>query len=313
MRIQKPGEINEHLVMLGTRENNLYLVKGDPFILIGGGGQWIVPEIERQIRDFRIDMDRVKYLCIGHTHYDHCGAVPYLQKRYPHLSVLASIGAVKLFAMEKAVRNMRTFSHKVMEDLGLPMVFEGISLEFDGISVARGLKEGDRIDLGGDLVFDVFETPGHSRCAMTLYAPEKKWLFPSDSLSIPVDDAGEFASTASESYISYLNSLKKLENLDVQLCAWEHFGVVTDEDARGIIQRAIRFTLNEIRRVRDLLAKTGDSEVVARMTAREWLDRTGFGFLPYDIMVHICRGMIKNVLEEAVEESDYLPSDYQTP
>ena len=133
---------NDRLMLFGTPRNISYLVKGNRYMLIGGGGQWIVPELERQFRENQIDMDRIQYLLIGHTHYDHCGAVPYLQRRYPHLQVLASREAEKLFSMEKAQRNMRTFSHQVMQEMGLPMEFEGVSLEFDKIHVDRTLEEG---------------------------------------------------------------------------------------------------------------------------------------------------------------------------
>ena len=76
MWIEQVGEINEQLMLLGTRKTIMYLLKGDRYTLLGGGGQWIVPELERQFTQFQIDMDRVQYLVVGHTHYDHCGAVP---------------------------------------------------------------------------------------------------------------------------------------------------------------------------------------------------------------------------------------------
>jgi len=35
--------------------------------------------------------------------------------------------------------------------------------------------------------------------------------------------------------------------------------------------------------------------------ARDWLDKSGFPFLPYDVMFYISRGMIKNALQEKVD------------
>ena len=235
-------------------------------------------------------MDRIQYLLIGHTHYDHCGAIPYLRRRYPHLQVLASREAEKLFGMEKAQRNMRTFSHQVMQEMGLPLEFEGVSLEFDKIHVDRTLEDGDRVDLGSGLSFGVIETPGHSRCSMTLYEPQEKWLFPSDSMAVPVGKRDRFMSTASESFIVYLDSLKKLAALDTRLCAWEHFGVMTDEDARDIVRRVIRYTLEYKRRLVEHVGQTGDVEETARWAARDYLATTGFEFLTFDVMLHIARG-----------------------
>ena len=50
MWIQDAGEINDRLILLGTRQNSSYLVKGERHMLIGVGGQWVVPELERQMR-----------------------------------------------------------------------------------------------------------------------------------------------------------------------------------------------------------------------------------------------------------------------
>ncbi|MGA2400806.1 MAG: MBL fold metallo-hydrolase [Syntrophobacteraceae bacterium] len=306
MWIQTPGAVNDRLMLFGTRRNTLYLVKGDRHMLIGGGGQWIVAELERQFREYRIDMDRIQYLLIGHTHYDHCGAIPYLRRRYPHLQVLASREAEKLYGMEKAQRNMRTFSHQVMREMGLPLEFEGVSLEFDKIHVDRVLEDGDRVDLGSGLSFGVIETPGHSRCSITLCEPQEKWLFPSDSMAVPVGKDDRFMSTASESFIVYLDSLKKLAALDTRLCAWEHFGVMTDEDARDIVRRVIRYTMEYKHSLVEHVGQTGDVEKTARWAARDWLATTGFEFLTFDVMLHIARVMVKNALEEQVNQSCYL-------
>ncbi len=306
MWIQAPGAVNDRLMLFGTPRNILYLVKGDRYMLIGGGVQWIVPELERQFREYQIDIDRIEYLLIGHTHYDHCGAVPYLQRRYPHLQVLASREAEKLYGMEKAIRNMRKFSHQVMQNMGLPLELDGVSLEFDKIHVDRTLTDGDRVDLGSGLSFGIIETPGHSRCSMALYAPQQKWLFPSDSMAVPVGKRDGFVSTASESFIVYLDSLKKLTALDIRLCAWEHFGVMTQEDVRDIVGRVIRYTLEYKRQLAEHAGQTGDVEETARWAARNFLDTTGFEFVPFDVSLYIQRVMVKNALEEQVSQSDYL-------
>ncbi|MCK4984080.1 MAG: MBL fold metallo-hydrolase, partial [Desulfobacterales bacterium] len=294
------GEINDRLVRLGTRHSVIYLAKGDRYMLIGAGGQWVLPALEQQIQDFDIDMDRVRYLLIGHSHYDHCGTVPYLQKRYPHLKVLASRRATELYAKEKAVSNMRKFSRQAMETMGAPAQLNGISLEFDGIRVARALQEGERVDLGNNLSFDVFETPGHSRCSMMVYAAEQKWLFCSDSMPIPapVGNGYRFMCTASESFVTYLASLKKLEKLPIQLCAWEHYGYMTGDEARRIISDATNMTLEYKRLLRKRVEQSDNMETIVRWAAQDWLDATGFKFLSFEVMLHITRTMIKNAVAE---------------
>jgi glyoxylase-like metal-dependent hydrolase (beta-lactamase superfamily II) len=308
MWIKEPGEIYEKLVLLGTPQNCVYLVKGDRHMLIGGGASWMAAEFDRQIVEFNIDMDRVRHLIISHSHYDHCTAVPYFQKRYPHIEVLASESAAKIFKKDKAVVNLRAFSRQVMEDLNLPDVLNGISLDFDGVHVTRTVREGDVIDLGGNLAFQVYETPGHSRCAITLFEPGRKWLFPSDSVAFPFPGRGEnnFIATAFDGYEIYLNSLKKLANLGTRLCGWEHYGAMIDSDAEDIVNRVIRFTLEKKRSLRDMVAESGDLVNVAEAVARDWVDKTGFGFLRYEIMLPIITYVVRNAVEEVFDESRYL-------
>ncbi|MFC1859798.1 MBL fold metallo-hydrolase, partial [Thermodesulfobacteriota bacterium] len=247
MWIQQPGEINEHLIILGTIQNMIYLVKGERYMLIGGGALWMVHEFEKQVNEAGLDMDRIQYLVIGHTHYDHCTAVPYIQKRYPHIKVLASHAAEKLFDRENTVRHIRAFTRYVMEYLGLPNELEGVSLDFDDIHITQTLREGDRVDLGSGLGFEVYETPGHSRCSITLYEPRQNWLFPSDSLAWPFPGrhVGEYAPTVFDGFEVYLNSLNKLIPLKTRLCGWEHYGAFTDEEAEDIVTSVIRYTLAE--------------------------------------------------------------------
>ncbi|GAB6910128.1 hypothetical protein DESC_200007 [Desulfosarcina cetonica] len=300
---QNPGAVNDHLVLLGTRENNVYLLKGDVHMLVGGGCQWIVRELMEQIQAWKIDMQRVKYLFIGHSHFDHCGAVPFLQKRYPHLEVLASRPADKYFNMPKAVHNARTFGRQALQQMGVANEFEGISLDFDTIRVKRVLRDGDRLDLGQGMVATVFETPGHSRCAMTLYLEKQKWLFPSDALSLPIDNGRQFACTASESFVEYMHSLNRMDALDVELCAWEHYGWVAGEDARQVVSRVKQATLAYKETLKTHVESSGDVEATAEWAARQWLAQTQFKFIPFNVMHHICRQMVQNAVQEEVNAS----------
>jgi glyoxylase-like metal-dependent hydrolase (beta-lactamase superfamily II) len=301
MWIQTPGEIEYRLVFLGTRQNCLYLLRGDRYLLIGGGGPWVVPTLESQFREYRIDMDRVEYLLIGHTHFDHCGAVPYLKKRYPHIKVVASRGAAQVFGKEKAVRIVRGLNRQVMKNIGLPMEFAGTSLDFDGVHLAQDLKEGDLLDLGDGLQLRVFETPGHSICAMTVYEPERNWLFPSDSLHFPAGNGKEFMPTVSESFSQYLNSLRKLENLKIRLCAWEHHGVMKNHDAENIVKKGINFTIHFKDQILKLLARLKDPDKVADFITRDWLEKTHFEFLTYDVMFNVAQNMVKKAVEEKID------------
>ena len=298
MWIKTPGIINDRMVLLGTGQNNIYLLKGEVHMLVGGGAPWMVPELMDQIKDWDIDMQRIQYLFVGHSHFDHAGAVPFLQKRYPHLKILASQEAARFLAMPKAVKNARKFCKDALNRMGIPDTVEGISLDFDPIDHVQVLGDDERIDIGDGLVLRAFETPGHSRCTMALYAEEQKWLFPSDAMSIPIHEGWDFACMASESFVDYVRSLKRLEKLDVSLCAWEHFGLMTDKHAHQIVQRVMDSTLVYKETLKKKVEGSGDVEAVIDWAAHQWLDQTGFKFIPFNMMHYICKQMVRNAIEE---------------
>ncbi len=301
MRIQTLGTVNDRLTFLGTRKSCVYLVKGEAHALMGGAGQWVVPELERQFHEWNVDMDRVRYLVLGHAHFDHCGAVPFLLRKYPHLQVIGSRGAAKLLGIPKAVQNIQKFSREATLRMGFPMEHEGISLEWEKTPLARVVEDGDILDLGQGMKLEFHEAPGHSRCGLITYIPSTRWLFPSDCLFVPSEDGENFLCTASESYQVYRESLQKIAHLETELCAWEHHGIWTGDDARGIVAQGIAWTRDYQSRIREALAAGQDPEQLALDLSSEWLERAQFPFLVAEISQHIMRGMTSNATEEPLD------------
>ena len=78
-------------------------------------------------------------------------------------------------------------------------------------------------------------------------------------------------------------------------------GAVTGADVKDLLGRGIRSTLAFKRFIQEEIEKKKDPDTVAHRMARDWLDKSGFPFLPYDVMFYISRGMIKNALQEKVD------------
>lgn len=298
MWIRTCGPVAEELEFLGSPKSCVYLLKGDRYLLVGGAGPWVVPELERQFADFRVDLDRIDGVVLSHSHFDHCGAVPYLRRRIPGLRVYASAGTAAILAHEKAVENMRRFTRESLEQMGVPVDFGGASLDFETFPVARALGDGHEVDLGGGVRLTFFETPGHSRCSLTAYEPNRGWLFPGDSMPFPSADGSDLVSTASESFVVFCASLRKLQGLETSLCAWEHHGVRTQADARTVVRDALDFTARYKASVCDLLARTRNPERAAEEVCRNWLAEAQFPFLPERVMLHIARTIVSNAAAE---------------
>ncbi len=119
MWITNPGKISAHIDFLGTRKNAVFLLKGNEGMLIGGGMSYIGPSLETQFTRLEFDPRKIRYLAILHSHYDHCGAVPYLKRKFPHLRILASAYAQKVLANPKAIDFISDQNERMIEKTGL--------------------------------------------------------------------------------------------------------------------------------------------------------------------------------------------------
>ena len=73
---------------------------------------------------------------------------------------------------------------------------------------------------------------------------------------------------------------------------------MTGDEARRIISDATNVTLEYKRLLRKRVEQSDNMETIARWAAQDWLDATGFKFLPFEVMLHITRTMIKNAVAE---------------
>ena len=80
MRIAKAGWITDRILLLGSEESNVYLLKGEENTIVGGGMITIVPDILEQLDAFGIEESTITRLLILHTHFDHCAHSTVLRK-----------------------------------------------------------------------------------------------------------------------------------------------------------------------------------------------------------------------------------------
>jgi glyoxylase-like metal-dependent hydrolase (beta-lactamase superfamily II) len=151
---------------------------------------------------------------LTHRHRDHLGGVPQLRQRYRGLRV----------------------AKMIYHDDGLPEDVENLA---DGARI-----EGD----GATLV--AIHTPGHASDHLCYYLEEEKAVFTGDvvlggsTTVIPAEDGD---------LLDYLNSLKRLQGLDVQRIYPAHGPVI--EDAQGKLTEYIE---HRMLRERQILQALGD-------------------------------------------------------
>ncbi len=297
MLIQEPCKVTERIDFLGTRGNCLYLLKGKEAMIIGGGMSWIAPSLERQFSELDFDLKKIKYLVILHSHFDHCGAVPYLKRKFPHIQIVASAYSKEVFSKENAVNFIANINKEVMEKFGLQNECARLNLQFDGIQVDRVVAENDTIDLGDGIEAHFLEVPGHTKCSLAVYISGLKAMFPSDSAPPPTGDGSELSYPSPQYDFSlYMESLKKLSSYEVAVCGFEHNGIFVGEQAKKVLRQGLEQTEKFKNYVIEQCQQTGDWDKVAQKIAAEAMEKNKLPFLNLDLQTSLAKTIIRKVL-----------------
>jgi 2-aminobenzoylacetyl-CoA thioesterase len=274
----------------------MYLVMGESYALLGGGVPWVVQKLESQLDDFNIDRKRIRHVVISHAHHDHCGAVPYLLGKYPHIKTVSSQYCAYILNHSKPVSLIEQVNKSTLDALKHPHAVNGIPLDFHPIPIDLEVNDGDRLDLGDGLSLQFFQTPGHSRCSLSVYIPELKALFPADAVPFPEEEKRELTVTANHDYDEYIQSLEKLQNLDIHKVCYEHGGVLTEDDAAGIIPRSLEATLQQRERIQNRYEELKDFDRLVDEIAEKYQTLELFRLVPADTMRVITKRMVKSAL-----------------
>ncbi len=298
MLFKEPGKIIDQLEFLGNWQNCIYLLKGKEAMIVGGGMSWIAPDLEKQFAAMNIDPSQIRYLVITHSHFDHCGAVPYLKRKFPQVKILSSAYAQRVFSVTKAVQFIAAMNEKMAVNAGLCEKAKELNLQFDGVQVDQVVADQDTLDLGNGLEVRFLETPGHTQCSLSVYVPALKILFPSDSAAFPArDGSGVTHPSPQYDFRLYQESAKKLASLDVEILAFEHHGVLKGEEAKQFLIQAIAKAEEDRKFILEKVRKQEDMEEAVEKLTREFIEQTRFPFLSAEIQKTVSRTVVQKILE----------------
>ena len=168
----------------------------------------------------------------------------------------------------------------------LPEPIEDYAFKVDSI-----VKEGDTIDLGGGIVWKVYETPGHSPCHIALFEEKEGTLALGDTTGFYVPEEDVFWPNYFESLERYCNSIRKLAALPAKRAVLSHNAVI-EGDVRGHLQKAMHATEQYHNELLERLAKGESAEEIAMEKARFVDSLTDIR--PFKIMYDLSKVLIKN-------------------
>ena len=206
-----PKQLTDRVFLLGNHYVSIYLVKGDRFsILVEAGLSITAPQVIGQLKTLEIDPSSLKYLILTHTHADHVMGAPLIKEAFPQIKItgvseardlLSKKKIIDFFTREDSYTSNRLLDFKAV-DLYTPQTTS------PPFAVEEIVSPGDILDLGG-LSLHILDAPGHCRGGISLWEPQEKMLFCSDSLGFHLPPE-KFVSNF---YVDYDDFLKTFEAL----------------------------------------------------------------------------------------------------
>ena len=296
MIIDRPGKVTDRILLLGRKESCVYILKGEEeYALLGGGTAYIVPEVVEQLKEFAIAEQKIKRIVILHSHFDHCGIVPFFKKRWPWAKVTASSRAKDLLSDPKVIESIDYLNKALIAEHGREKEGEDLGLEFSGIDVEEVVKGGDILSCG-DLSMEVIDVPGHSSCSVAVYVSGERAMFGSDAGGVPLGD--QVFTSANSNFDKYQESLEKMAGYEIEVYLAEHFGARTGDDGRGYLEKAMEAAIKTRGILEASYARTRDVKESTEEVTDRLMTMLPDGFMPRDIIAMVAGQMLRYIARQ---------------
>lgn len=273
MILESKGKISDGFFAIGVPELPAFLLLGPRPTLFDAGMTFMGPLYLSGLKEHLGDPARLRFNFLTHSHFDHCGASPFLRRHIKGLEIGASPLAAETLQKPNAI--------KLIQSLGRDYELEYRDLigaedtTFDALDIDIVLQDGQEVDLGEGRVFRSIATPGHTRDSMCFYIPDMKALITGEAVGV-YDQNMTIHPEFLASYKDYLASLHKLASLEIDLIMMSHYFILTGDDARGYLARSIDRTEIFRKRIEQYLdVFHGDREKVVQRIYREDYEETG--------------------------------------
>jgi glyoxylase-like metal-dependent hydrolase (beta-lactamase superfamily II) len=187
-------------------------------------------------------------MLLTHSHFDHCGAAPYLLRAIPGARIGCSPHAANVLQKEKAIALINEFNAEYEERMRDEL--QGQDTSFTALPVSLQLSEGDTVTLAGGTL-EIFETPGHTKDCLSYLWREKGILFAGEAAGLCID--GEFHSVFLSDYASYIASIRKIMTIGADVLCMAHVGVLEGSNKVAVY---LQESLNAAESYRDKLEKS---------------------------------------------------------
>jgi len=240
--VSNPCRLADGLYCLGPYAMPVFLLDGDhPVLFESGMYQWGAHYLAEIVKI--LGNRNPSHILLTHMHFDHCGAAGYLKRHFPGALIGQSTEGAEIIKKQSAIDLITKLNAQGRE-----------GTFFEPFLVDMPLSEGDILRVSDNATIHVIKTPGHTWDHLSYYLPHLKALIPSEAVGVP--GRGDYIfSDFLIGYGSYIDSLKRLAALDVEILMLAHGFCYTGQDARDYFPRAIECTSRFRERIESLLGE----------------------------------------------------------
>jgi glyoxylase-like metal-dependent hydrolase (beta-lactamase superfamily II) len=289
-----PLVITPHLFQLGLPSFPVYLSWGTEGMLIEGGTGSTTDIIVKQIAMLGIDVSKIRYLCLTHTHFDHVGAVPRLRQLWSHLKVLTGAAGAALLQKDTFVQEFVPHDRMIGDILigRGDIVAHPSSLDAYNFLADYILEEGEKIDLGAGIIWHVFPTPGHSACHISLVEEHENIMAIGDMTGYFDPAMDVFWPNYFSSLDDYCASMEKMTAVYATRGLLSHNGVI-EGDMREHLAKALRATEAYHHA---LLQRLDHGEEIERICTdtTDWICNSLGALASYKVIHFLCKVMVRH-------------------
>jgi glyoxylase-like metal-dependent hydrolase (beta-lactamase superfamily II) len=247
---------------------NVYLIEDEPLTLVDAGPNsgTSFDELQRGLAALGHALEDIELVILTHQHIDHLGLVDLVASHSG--ADVAAIDAVVPFVENYSAESAADdeFARELMLRHGIPedvtSALQSVSRAFRAwgarADVTRVLRDGQRIELR-DRTLEVHFRPGHSPTDTIFLDPARRILIAADHLlkhisSNPLIARPLDGSTARpQALVTYLESLRRTREMDVELVLTGHGEPITDH--RAVIDDRIRLHARRAEKIHRLIAE----------------------------------------------------------
>jgi glyoxylase-like metal-dependent hydrolase (beta-lactamase superfamily II) len=247
---------------------NVYLIEDEPLTLVDAGPNsgTSLDELQRGVAALGHTIEEIELVILTHHHMDHLGLVSFVAGRSGAdvAAIDVAVPIVENYSEEATLED--EFAHALMLRHGIPdevaQALRTVSQAFRAwgaqTSVDRVLHDGETLELR-DRSFVVGLRPGHSPTDTVFHDEERRILIAADHLLEHISSNAligrprDGSPGRPQSLVTYLESLKKTREMDVDLVLPGHGKPITDHQA--LIDKRLKLHERRAEKLRRLVAQ----------------------------------------------------------